>query len=77
MFTAEEKFINRYIEQMKKLFKYLVSIPIKLKTKNIPKYRLIFCTNHEDGLILMANSMDRTWKKILWIQYYNLITTLK
>jgi three-Cys-motif partner protein len=65
MLQAEEKFINSYIQQLKKLFKYVVNIPIKLKTKNIPKYRLIFGTNHEDGLILMSDEMNKAWKKIL------------
>lgn len=65
MFQSEEYFVNEYINQIKSMFEYVVNIPIKLKTKNVPKYRLIFGTNHEDGLILMADMMNKVWKKIL------------
>jgi hypothetical protein len=65
MFQAEEYFTNKYIQHIKSLFKYVVNIPVKLKTKNVPKYRLIFGTNHEDGLILMTNEMNKGWKRIL------------
>ncbi|KUO50215.1 MAG: hypothetical protein APF76_10910 [Desulfitibacter sp. BRH_c19] len=67
MFKAEEIFVNEYIKRLKgkKIFKYTVNIPIKLKTKNIPKYRLIFGTNHHEGLFLMCNNMNKQWKQIL------------
>ena len=32
---------------------------------NIPKYRIIFSTNHPDGIILMAENMNKTWDNIL------------
>lgn len=55
MFKAEELFVSEYIKRLKneKVFKYTVNIPVKLNTTNIPKYRLIFGTNHYEGLFLM------------------------
>lgn len=64
-FEAEELFTNEYCKQIKKLFKYVINIPILEKTPNLPKYRLIFGTDHVDGLILMVNRMNKVWNKIL------------
>jgi hypothetical protein len=50
---------------MKKIFKYCTDIPIKVKTENIPKYRLFFGTNHMEGLFLMIDQMNKAWKKII------------
>ena len=65
MFKTEELFVNEYTNKLKQIFKYVVSIPIKLKITNLPKYRMIFGTNHKDGLILMAGNMNKKWKQIL------------
>ena len=65
MYKAEELFTNEYVKQFKDLFKHVANIPIKIKTKNIPKYRLIFGTNNQDGLILMADNMNKKWKELL------------
>ena len=65
MFEAEELFSIKYSEQLKLIFSYSINIPIKLKSSNIPKYRLIFCSNHKDGLVLMADNMNRKWKSFL------------
>ena len=65
MFKTEELFVSEYTNKLKQIFKYVVSIPIKLKITNLPKYRMIFGTNHTDGLILMAGNMNKKWKQIL------------
>ena len=65
MFEAEERLMSGYTENVKKNFRYSVNIPIKEKTVNIPKYRLIFATNHPDGLFLMVNNMNQSWQLIL------------
>lgn len=65
MNKAEELFAFKYLEKLKKVFKYVVNIPIKEKAKNIAKYRLIFGSNHEDALILMVDQMNRTWKQFI------------
>lgn len=67
-YNAEELFVEGYVKQLKILFKHVVNIPIKIKTKNIPKYRMIFCTNSIDGLTLMNDNMHKKWKEILETQ---------
>ena len=68
MFKAEELFLNEYMKQIKNLFTYNVNIPIRLKIGNIPKYRLIFGTNHQEGFIIMADTMNGSWKKLKNVQ---------
>src|SRR3972149_4419308 len=64
MFEAEEQFINGYKNQLKNLFTYVINIPIRLKIGNVPKYRLMYGSNHQDGIILMADNMSRQWKEL-------------
>lgn len=68
IYAAEEQFFAEYSKRVNQLFKYTVNIPIKLKSTNLPKYRLIFGSNHEDGLILMADNMNKKWNEIVEIQ---------
>ena len=63
--VAEERLVEGYTKSLKSLFKYIIKIPIKLKIKNIPKYRMIFMTNHPDGFIIMADNMSRIWQNIV------------
>jgi three-Cys-motif partner protein len=65
IYAAEEQFFSGYSKRVNQLFKYTVNIPIKLKSTNLPKYRLIFGSNHEDGLILMADNMNKKWNEIV------------
>ncbi len=65
IYHAEEHFIAKYSQKIKEVFKYTVNIPIKIKSSHLPKYRLIFGSNHEDGLILMADNMNKKWKEML------------
>jgi three-Cys-motif partner protein len=65
IYQAEEMFIAEYSLRLKKIFKFTVNIPIKVKSEHLPKYRLIFGSNHEDGLILMADNMNKKWKQML------------
>lgn len=62
---AEELLTENYVRQIKLLFKYVLNIPVKEKLAHVPKYRLIFGTNHPDGLILMADNMNRIWRRIV------------
>ncbi len=62
---AEEKLVALYTEKLNLLFQYLIKIPIRTKIKNIPKYRIIFGTNHPDGLILMSETMHNTRNKMI------------
>lgn len=64
LYQAEEEFMRKYMRQFNKIFKYVIDIPIKDKMKNIPKYRLIFGTEHIAGLSLMADNMKLRWEKM-------------
>ena len=64
MIKAEELFVDEYVKRFKHLFSLTVNIPVRFKTWNIPKYRLIFGTNNADGLILMTNNMNKKWTSI-------------
>lgn len=61
MSQAEEEFVSEYCARLRKIFKYVVNIPIKTKLGNIPKYRIVFGTDHEDGLLLMVDNMNKRW----------------
>ena len=65
MYTSERLFSAQYNRELNKVFQYVVNIPIKRKTSHLPKYRIFFGTNHPDGLLLMANSMNRRWRNFV------------
>lgn len=65
MKEAEELFTQEYLNKLGNVFNYVIDIPIREKSNNIPKYRLFFGTNHTDGLILMADEMNKAWKKFI------------
>jgi three-Cys-motif partner protein len=61
----EIAFSQKYKNELKNLFRFVINIPIKNKITNIPKYRIYYGTNSIDGLFLMVDQMNRTWKNIL------------
>lgn len=65
IYDAEEQFFSEYSQRINELFRYTVNIPIKIKSTHLPKYRLIFGSDHEDGLILMADNMNKKWHEIV------------
>lgn len=62
---AENRFISEYSKKIKTVFKYSVNIPIKVKSRHLPKYRLVFGSNNEGGLILMADNMHKKWQEMI------------
>jgi len=65
MYEAEEKFIQEYKKQLQSVYEHIIDIPIKVKREHIPKYRLIFGTNHHEGLFLMVDNMVKRWNEFL------------
>lgn len=57
IFTAEKNILKLYINELKKIFMYVYSIPIKKSKSQLSKYQMIFATNHRDGVSLMADNM--------------------
>ena len=58
-FQAEQRLSNEYKLCLKKRYKYVLDIPIRLKQENRPKYRMVHVSDHEDGCYLMAENMQR------------------
>ena len=54
-----------YILKLKEIYKYVINIPIKEKSSHLPKYRLVYGTNHHDGIKLMIDEMNRAWGIII------------
>ncbi len=61
MQSAEEEFIDKYCDRLRSVFRYVVNIPIKVKLSHLPKYRIVFGTDHEDALLLMVDNMNKRW----------------
>ena len=71
MHKAEELFVLKYTAEIKKIYDYVINIPIKEKSNNIPKYHLIYGTNHHAGIKLMIDNMNKAWEDILAISNNN------
>ena len=56
-YEAESEFSKQYKLRLRKSYRYVLSIPIRLKPGHHPKYRMVFATNHSDGCLLMADSI--------------------
>lgn len=67
-YGAEERFIAEYCEKLREHYRYVLNMPIRVKSEHSPKYRMIHVTNHVDGVILMADNMLRREKKMREIQ---------
>lgn len=61
-YEAEECFAQQYCERLKKSYKYVLNMPIRIKRNKHPKYRMIHATNHPDGCVLMADNMCNRWE---------------
>lgn len=54
---AEKQFAEQYKATLRKSYKYVLDMPIRLHADNKPKYRMVHATNHPDGCILMADNI--------------------
>lgn len=63
-YEAEQRLSNEYKQQLKKLFTYVLDMPIRLKEGQRPKYRMIHVCDHEDGCFLMAQNMQKRTKEL-------------
>lgn len=55
--TAEKLFTNLYMKNLAQIYLYTFSIPIKTGDNLVPKYQMIFATNHIQGALIMADNM--------------------
>ena len=65
MREAERQFSRDYLQKLRDLFEYVVDIPVQYRREHLPKYRLIYGTRKDDGLILMADNMSRAWREFV------------
>jgi len=73
MYKAEQLFVKRYILELKNKYKYVVNIPIKEKLAHLPKYHLIFGSNHSDGIKLMVDNMNKAWNNSSSVSMSNVL----
>lgn len=57
-YKAEQRLSTEYKQRLKQRYSYVLDMPIKLKAKSRPKYRMIHVCDHEDGCYLMAQNMQ-------------------
>lgn len=69
-YEAEKMFVNEYCDTLQKVgrFKYVINIPIRIKAGTPPKYRMVFATNHNDGIILMDDNMCKRFDELIELQ---------
>ena len=54
---AEELFVDAYMENLVHDFEYIFQFAVKTGDNTIPKYRMIFATNHIQGALYMSETM--------------------
>ena len=70
-YEAEKMLSMQYCKKLGEKFKYVINMPIRLKSGQQPKYRMIHATNSEDGCILMFQNICNRWQNLGDIQTKN------
>jgi three-Cys-motif partner protein len=58
-YQAEKEFANKYKLRLRQKYKYVLDMPIRLKPRQQPKYRMVYATNYPDGCIIMADNIAK------------------
>ena len=56
---AEKRIADGVVLNLRSHFKYVLDMPIRVKSGNVPKYRMIHATNSVDGCYLMAWNINK------------------
>jgi hypothetical protein len=76
-YQAERRFSELYQERLRRVYRYVLSMPIREARGQLPKYRMIHATNHPDGCVLMAeNIMTRVENLYVHLRGYRQGTLL-
>lgn len=67
-YEAEARFSEQYCLRLRKSYKYVLNMPLRIKMGQRPKYRLIHATNHRDGCLLMVDNICNRWEALQEIQ---------
>lgn len=70
-YDLEKRLSIQYCKKLGERFKYVINMPIRLKSGQQPKYRMIHATNNEDGCILMFQNICNRWQNLGDIQTKN------
>lgn len=76
-YKAEEYFSEQYCQRLRKSYRYVLNMPIRIHQNQHPKYRMIHATNHPDGRVLMVNNMCNRWELLKEIQSSGQMTFLQ
>lgn len=63
-YEAEKRFSAKYKQRLGTHYKYVLDMPIRLKSGQHPKYRMIHATNHHMGCVLMADNIAKRTDKL-------------
>lgn len=63
---AEKKIAEGIQNNLRKYFKYVLNMPIRIKEGNVPKYRMFHVANKVDGCILMAYNMQKRNEELIY-----------
>lgn len=58
-YQAEKRLSTEYKQRLRERYAYVLDMPIRLKSGQRPKYRMIHVCDHEDGCFLMAKNMQK------------------
>ena len=65
---AEKAFAEQYCNCLRKIFKYVINMPLRIKQGQIPKYRMIHVTKHVVGCLIMVDNICERWELLKNIQ---------
>ncbi|MCL2629232.1 MAG: three-Cys-motif partner protein TcmP [Alphaproteobacteria bacterium] len=66
MYRAEKIFSFQYKEKLREKYKYVVDMPLRLKSEQLPKYRMVHASNHPDACVLMAENISSKAKELVF-----------
>lgn len=68
-YQAESIFVEQYCNKLKQRYKYVLNMPLRIKPKQRPKYRMIHATNHREGCLIMVDNICKRWEVMQGIQH--------
>lgn len=68
-YEAEVEITKGLCNNLSQYYKYVLNIPVRLKSSNRPKYRMIHLSNHPDGCLLMYDNMQKRMQELFDLQY--------
>jgi three-Cys-motif partner protein len=63
-YEAESLFALQYCETLRKSYKHVLNMPLRIQQGQRPKYRMVHATNHPDGCVLMADNICKRWEAL-------------